>query len=120
MQENKKIPKGILKNYEFNLIKIAIAKKINNTPTTNKAIFNILVIVDFDETDEILLTAVVSWLSVVTEVVSKVELANALSDVVLWTEFSIFDELPVVDVFSSVFIDIVLSIDEVNWFSSIA
>lgn len=81
------------------LIKIAIAKKISNTPTTINAIFKISEIVEDFEPAEMLLTLVESCESVEEKVFksadesSTVELDEAVDEVYVEFEFTV-DVLP--------------------------
>lgn len=132
-------------NYEFNLIKIAIAKNISNKPTTIKAMFKILENVDELELDETLLTFVEFWEFTEDKVSVSVEESSTIEFevvVVVFAEFDVWlDELPT-ELFTILFvlfavlvsvlfefIDMVLSKLDVfddwvvpvdNWFSSIA
>ena len=102
----------LVKFYEFNLIKIAIAKKINNTPTTISAIFKISEIVDLFELFEILLTLVdVCESDVEVEVEAEVEVGAEVEVVVDVTDIPEF-VFPELISFCSVFIDIASSIVE--------
>lgn len=105
------------------LIKIAIAKKISNTPTTINAIFKISEIVEDFEPAEMLLTLVESCESVEEKVFksadesSTVELDEAVDEVYVEFEFTV-DVLPT-ELFIVLLVLLVLLFDVVTLFPSI-
>jgi len=109
--------------YELILIKIAIAKKISNTPTTINAIFKISEIVEDFEPAEMLLTLVESCESVEEKVFksadesSTVELDEAVDEVYVEFEFTV-DVLPT-ELFIVLLVLLVLLFDVVTLFPSI-